>query len=68
MSVVCFSSTLFKEILQANKDAESLSNLYAENADVIHYDNVQHVGRESIRQHFEKQLSKQGHHTFYLKL
>ena len=23
MSVVCFSSTLFKEILQANKDAET---------------------------------------------
>ena len=37
----------------ANKDAESLSNLYAENADIIHYDNIQHVGRESIRQHFE---------------
>ena len=45
----------------ANKDAESLSNLYAENADVIHYDNIQHVGRESIRQHFEKQLTKDPH-------
>ena len=45
----------------ANKDAESLSNLYAENADIIHYDNIQHVGRESIRQHFEKQLLKDPH-------
>ena len=45
----------------ANKDAESLSNLYAENADIIHYDNIQHVGRGSIRQHFEKQLLKDPH-------
>ena len=40
----------------ANKDANSLSKLYTINADIIHYDNIQHVGRESIKQHFEKQF------------
>ena len=40
----------------ANKDAKTLSNLYAQNADIIHYDNIHYVGRESIKQHFEKQF------------
>ena len=40
----------------ANKDSTTLSNLYAEKADIIHHDNIQHVGRESIKQHFEKQF------------
>ena len=40
----------------ANKDAKRLSELYAKNADIIHYDNVHHVGRKSIQQHFEKQF------------
>ena len=40
----------------ANKDAKTLSNLYAENADIIHYDNIHYVGRELIKQHFENQF------------
>ena len=40
----------------ANKDAKSLSNLYAKNADIIHHDNIHYVGRELIKQHFEKQF------------
>jgi len=40
----------------ANKDAKTLSNLYAQNADIIHYDNIHYEGRESIKQHFEKQF------------
>ena len=39
-----------------NKDAKRLSELYAKNADIIHHDNVHHLGRESIQQHFEKQF------------
>ena len=40
----------------ANKDAKTLSNLYAQNADIIHYDNIHYVGRESIKQHFKNSL------------
>ena len=40
----------------ANKDAKTLSNLYAQNADIIHHDNIRYVGRETIKQHFEKQF------------
>ena len=39
-----------------NKDAKNLSNLYTENANIIHYDDIHHIGRESIEQHFEKQF------------
>jgi uncharacterized protein (TIGR02246 family) len=40
----------------ANKDATTLSNLYSQNADIIHYDNVHHKGRASIKQYFEDQF------------
>ena len=40
----------------ANKDAKNLSNLYAKNANIIHYDDIHYIGRESIEQHFEKQF------------
>lgn len=41
----------------ANKDAIALSRLYTEDADIIHYDDIHHSGRESIRRHFENQIA-----------
>ena len=45
----------------ANKDALALSKLYTQTADIIHYDNIQHIGQKSIIRHFEKQMKQDPH-------